>query len=110
MYADDHQLFSVARSSNEAERILTREGNNISEWYKNNLLQGNFSKYQVMSLGPRDCQKDLHIVIGDAEIDQKSGGDNSLGSYIRRPANILEPYRQGLQKSLLSNGCPLEIT
>ena len=25
-----------------------------------------------MSLGPRNCQKDLHIVIGDAEIDQKS--------------------------------------
>ena len=24
-----------------------------------------------MSLGPRNCQKDLHIVIGDAEIDQK---------------------------------------
>ena len=25
-----------------------------------------------MSLGPSNCQKDLHIVIGDAEIDQKS--------------------------------------
>ena len=35
-------------------------------------LQGNFSKYQVMSLGPRNCQKDLQIVIDDAEIDQKS--------------------------------------
>ena len=45
MYADDHYLFSVAKSSNETERILTREGNNISEWYNNNLLQGNFSKY-----------------------------------------------------------------
>ena len=42
MYADDHQLFSVAKSSNEVERILTREGNKISEWYNNNLLQGNF--------------------------------------------------------------------
>ena len=72
MYADDHQLFSVAKSSNEAERILTSEGNNISEWYNNNLLQGNFSKYQVMSLGWRNCQKDIHIVIGDVEIDQKS--------------------------------------
>ena len=48
IYADDHQLFSVAKSSNEAERILTREGNNISEWYNNNLLQGNLSgEYQV---------------------------------------------------------------
>ena len=47
MYADDHQLFSVAKTANEAESILTEEGNNISEWYSNNLLRGNFSKYQV---------------------------------------------------------------
>ena len=65
-------MFSVAKSSNEGGKILTREGNNISEWYNNNLLQGNFSKYQVMGLGLRNCQKDLHIVIGDAEVDQKS--------------------------------------
>jgi len=63
MYADDHQLFSVATTTNEAESILTEEGNSISEWYNNNFLQGNFSKYQVMSLGPRNCHKDLHIVI-----------------------------------------------
>ena len=70
MYADDHQLFSVAKTANEAESILTEEGNNISEWYDNNLLQGNF-KYQVMSLGPRNLHKDLHIVINDTVIDQK---------------------------------------
>ena len=39
MYTDDHQLFSVVKTANEAERILTEEGNNISEWYDNNLLQ-----------------------------------------------------------------------
>ena len=71
MYADDHQLFSVAKTANEAENILTDEGNNISEWYNNNLLQGNFSKYQVMSLGPRNLHKDLHIVINDTVIVQK---------------------------------------
>ena len=41
MYADDHQPFSVAKATNEAESILTEEGNNISEWYRNNILQGN---------------------------------------------------------------------
>ena len=51
MYADDHQLFSVAKTANEAESILTEEGNNISEWYSNNLLRGNFSKYQVWARG-----------------------------------------------------------
>ena len=39
MYADDHQLISVAKTTNELESILTVEGNNISEWYNNNLLQ-----------------------------------------------------------------------
>ena len=71
MYANDHQLFSVAKTANEAESILTEEGNNISEWYNNNLLQGNFSKYQVMSRRPRNWHKDLHIVINDTVIDQK---------------------------------------
>lgn len=71
MYADDHQLFSVAKTANEAENILTDEGNNVSEWYNNNLLQGHFSKYQVMRLGPRNWHKDLHIVINDTVIDQK---------------------------------------
>ena len=64
-YADDHQLFSVAKTTNEAESILTEEGNNSSEWYNNNFLQG---KYQVTSLGPRNCHKDLH---NDTVIDQK---------------------------------------
>ena len=57
MYADDHQLFSVTKTTNEAKSILTDVGNNISEWYNSNLLQGNFSKYQVMT-GPRNCHKD----------------------------------------------------
>ena len=52
MYADDHQLLvSVARTTNKAESILTEEGNNISEWYSNNLRQGIFSKYQVWARG-----------------------------------------------------------
>ena len=66
MYADDHQLFSAAKTTNEAEIILTEEGNQISEWYNNNLLQGNFSKYQVMSLGPGI------VIVNDTVIEQKS--------------------------------------
>ena len=58
--ADDHQLFSVAKTTNEAECFLTEEGSNISQWYNNNLLQGNFSKYQVMCLGPRISQGFTH--------------------------------------------------
>ena len=72
MYANDHQMFSAAKTTNDAESILTAEGKNISEWYNNNFLQENFSKYQVMSLGPTNCPKDLHIVINDTVIEQKS--------------------------------------
>jgi len=35
------------------------------------VVQQLFTKYQVMSLGPRNCHKDLHIVINDTVIDQK---------------------------------------
>ena len=54
MYADDHQLFSVVKTAKEAKRILTEEENNISEWYNDNLLQGNFSKYQSDESGPEE--------------------------------------------------------
>ena len=56
---DDHQLFSVTKPAKEVEHTLNEGGNNISDCYNNNLLQGNFSKYQTMSLGPRNCPKDL---------------------------------------------------
>ena len=72
MYADDHQLFSVAKSAKEVEHTLNEGGNNISDWYNNNLLQGNFSKYQAMSLGPRNCTKDLQIKINDTVVEKKS--------------------------------------
>ena len=65
-------LFSVVKTTNEAECFLTEEGSNIYQWYNNNLLQGKFSKHQVMCLGPRNYHKDLHIVINDTVIDQKS--------------------------------------
>ena len=68
MYADDHQLFSAVKTTNEAGSILIAEGNNTSEWY-NNLLQGNFSKYQAMGMGPRNCPMALHIAINDIVIN-----------------------------------------
>ena len=54
------------------EHTLNEGGNNISDWYNNNLLQGNFSKYQAMSLGPRNCTKDLQIEINDTVVEKKS--------------------------------------
>ena len=72
MYADDHQLFLVAKSISEVENTLNEGGNKISEWYYNNLLQGNFSKYQAISLGPKNCPKDLQVAMKGTVTEQKS--------------------------------------
>ena len=109
MYADDHQLFSVAKTTNEAECFLTEEGNNISQWYNNNLLQGNFSKYQVMCLGPRNYHKDLHIVINDTVIDQKSE-ITLLGVTLDDQLSFSSHVRNICRKRILSNWCSSEIT
>ena len=53
---------------------------NISDWYNNNLLQGNLSKYQAMSLGPRNCPKDLQIEINDTVVETR--GIQSMKSII----------------------------
>ena len=102
MCADDHQLFSVAKTTNEAESILTEEGNKISEWYSNNFLQGNFFKNQVTSLGPRSCHKDLHIVINDTVIDQKPE-ITLLGA-----ASQAGVFREARFSSLPTNACSTE--
>ena len=64
--------FQWRRQLTKRKIFLTGEENNISELYNNNLLQVIFSKYQVISLGPRNYHRDLHIAINDAVIDQKS--------------------------------------
>ena len=73
-YPHDHRLFLAAKTTNEAGSILTAEGNNISEWYNNNLLQWNLVSGHES--GPeedsRNYPKDVHIVINDTVIEQKS--------------------------------------
>ena len=53
MYADDHQLYFAGKSIEEVENTINEEGKIVSKWYEINLLQGNFSKYQVISFGPK---------------------------------------------------------
>ena len=49
MYADDHQLHCVSKIANEVENIFNEEGKVVLKWYDSNLLQGSYSKYQVIS-------------------------------------------------------------
>ena len=70
MYADDHQLYSIGETSKEVEESINKEGMLITEWYENNLLLGNFEKYQAMSLGPKNITKDMQFVMSNTEIKQ----------------------------------------
>ena len=50
IYADDHQMFETPGNLKMADTNLMRNANRASEWYASNLLQGNQSKYQTMTL------------------------------------------------------------
>jgi len=51
MYTDDHQIFASGSSTSIVEGKLLSEGNKITKWYKENLLQLN--DHQSMLLGSR---------------------------------------------------------
>ena len=40
MYAVDHQLYTTIKSILESKLTLSKEGDNISRWYEENLLKG----------------------------------------------------------------------
>ena len=54
----DHQLYSVGQTVKEVQDTLNKEGEIISKWYESNLLKGNYEKYQIMSMGPKEKIKD----------------------------------------------------
>ena len=75
MYADDHQLYSAGQTVKEVQDILNKEGEIISKLYESNLLKGNYEKYQIMSMGPKDKTKDLEIM---SNVKIKCGSDLRL--------------------------------
>ena len=50
IYADDHQMDEIAEDLETANNNLIRNASKTSDWYASNLLKGNLSKYQTMSL------------------------------------------------------------
>ena len=68
MYADDHQLYTTRKSIPEAELTLNKEGENISKWHEENLLKGNFDKYQAI-VGPSNRNKQLNVEIQGKSVE-----------------------------------------
>ena len=50
IYADDHQMYETAGDPKMAYTNLMKNANRATEWYASNLLKGNLSKYQTMTL------------------------------------------------------------
>ena len=69
-YADDHQLYLSDQKGSSVIRGLKRDGKVTSQWYKENHLQGNLSKYQVMVMSktgeeatPTEVKTDNHAML-----------------------------------------------
>ena len=59
IYADDHQMYETAGDPETANNNLIRNANKACEWYASNLLKGNLSKYQTMTLKPKSTASDI---------------------------------------------------
>ena len=55
----------------EVEQVLKEEGNKVSQWYHKNLLKGNFSKYQTISFGLKQMNKELQVKMVSTVVVQK---------------------------------------
>ena len=69
IYADDHQIYTSAKTVDDVQRTLNEEGLIISNWYKENLLQGNHDKYNVLLIGDRLKSLDLKLNIDGVDIN-----------------------------------------
>ncbi|KAL9969530.1 hypothetical protein ACROYT_G021754 [Oculina patagonica] len=57
MYADDHQIYANDNDIQKAAQTLRRETEAVSQWYKENLLQANPQKYQILTLDPQPSKR-----------------------------------------------------
>ena len=57
MYADDHQVYTNDSDIHKATQTLRRQTEAVSQWYKENLLQANPQKYQILTPDPHSSTK-----------------------------------------------------
>ena len=58
MYADDHQVYQSGSDITAIISELTNEAENVSRWYRANLLHANPKKYQVLVMTHRNVDPD----------------------------------------------------
>ena len=57
MYADDHQIYTSDIDIQKAAQTLRGQTEAVSQWYKENLLQANLQKHQILTIDPQPSRK-----------------------------------------------------
>ena len=70
MYANDHQIYAAGDSSKGVEKKRLEDGERMTRWYKDNLLQVNCDKYQSMIIGHGDTDRIINITVGGKHTEQ----------------------------------------
>lgn len=63
MYADDHQVYVGGHTSEGVVKNLVRDGERLTQWCKDNLLQVNCDKYQCMLLGCENTEGKINLKV-----------------------------------------------
>ena len=72
IFADDHQLYLSDEDSEEVIDTLEKDGTTTANWYKQNYLKGNLSKYKAMVMARKRYELDKRdLVIDNTEICQE---------------------------------------
>ena len=72
MYADDHQIYAAGCHLDEVEKNLNREGETATRWCKDNLLQGNHDKYQVMTVSNKNQDSSITVSVDGSNIQSST--------------------------------------
>ena len=67
MYAD---VYVACDSSERVVKNLVKDGERLTQWYKDNLLQVNCDKYQCMLLGCENTERTINFAIDGKHIEQ----------------------------------------
>ena len=87
MYADDHQIYVASESLKRVEEKLIENGERMTKWYEDNMLQVNFDKYQCMLLGHKNKERTVNISIERENVEQ-SQSIKILGVHLDEQLNF----------------------
>ena len=81
MHGDDHQVYVAGDSRENVIKNLVKDGERLTQWYKDNLPQVDCDKYQCMLIGCKNTERTINFVI-DGEHKEQTQSTKILGEQI----------------------------